>query len=215
MRNFVVSLIALLFVAPIPAMAADLSGSVEMHSRMISTFSGIYYSENPTLSAEFTVTKGLSFTGFYSADLKDTQSFANLQEFIVSGSKTIGKTEIFGMFETVNFSAYEGIYLYPSVKVTQPLGHGVEISFLYCYSVEGLNDYEDMNNSSMSHIGLTKKFDGWSVTARGHRNGSRTNFSSGISKDINRNINVSGFYHVLDVRGAPEHFGGVKVGYSF
>jgi len=208
-------LIALFFIGSFSAMAADLSGSVEMHSRLISSFSGGNYSENPTMSAEFTLTKGLSFTGFYAADLKDTQSLANFQEFIISGSKTIGRTEIFGMFETLNFSALEGVYLYPSVKVTQPLGGGVDISFLYCYNIENINDYEDMNNSSTSHIGLTKKFDGWSITARGHRSGSRTNFSSAITKEIYKNVHATGFYHVTDVKGTPIHFGGVKVGYAF
>ena len=215
MRKYFGVLIALLFIGSLSAMAADLSGSVEMHSRFTSSFSGGNYSENPAMSAEFTLTKGLSFTGFYAADLKDTQSLANFQEFIISGSKTIGQTEIFGMFETLNFSALEGVYLYPSVKVTQPLGGGVAISFLYCYNIETINDYDDAKNSSTSHIGLTKKFDDWSITARGHRNGSMTNFSSEITKQIHKNVSATGFYHAIDVKGPTVHFGGVRVGYAF
>ena len=214
MRKFFGVLAAFFLIGSISATAADLSGSVEMHSRMISSISGNNYSENPTMTASLTLTKGLSFTGFFAADLTDKQSLANLQDFIIFGSKKIGKTVISGMLETVNYSALEGIYLYPSVNVIQPLGAGIEINFLYCYFIENINDY-DMNNSSTSHIGLTKKFDDWSVLVRGHRSGSSTNFSSSISKEVHKNFSVTGFYHVTDVRGTPTHFGGVKVGYSF
>jgi hypothetical protein len=119
------------------------------------------------------------------------------------------------MFEVVNFSAFEGIYLYPSVNVIQPLGGGLEINFLYCFFIENINDYDWGGTSSNSHIGLTKRFDNWSVTARGHRSGSLTNFSSSITRAVNKNVNVTGFYHVTDVRGTPTHFGGVGVGYAF
>ena len=215
MKKNIGILIVLLFTGSVSATAVELSGSAEMHSRLISSFSGGYYSENPTMTAGFTVTKGLSFSGFFSADLKDSQSFANLQEFIVSGSGKIGQTEIVGMFEVVNFSAFEGIYLYPSVNVIQPLGGGVEINFLYSYFIESINDYDWGINTSVSHIGLTKRFDNWSITARGHRSGSQTNFSSAITRDINKNFSVTGFYHATDVRGTPTHFGGVSLGYSF
>jgi hypothetical protein len=217
MKNFFGTLIALVVVCSPAVKAADwdLSGNVEMHSRMISPVSGINYSENPTLSAQFAVTKGpLSFVGFYSADLKDSQTLANLQEFILVGSKKVGKTQLVGMFETVRFSPLDGVCLYPSVQLIQPLGGGVEIDFQYRYNVEGLY-YDDLKNSSSSHIGLTKKFDGWSILARGHRDSSRTNFSSAVTKEIAKNISATGFYHVIDVIGSPVHFGGVKVGYSF
>jgi len=215
MRKILGIFVVLFSAGSFSATAADLSGSVEIHSRSVSSFSGTNYSENPALTAELTLTKGLSFTGYYSADLKDTQTFANFQEFIISGSKKIGQTEIVGMFETLKFSALEGIYLYPSVQVIQPLGGGVEVDFLYCYNIENINNYDDMENSSTSHIGLTKKFKDWSVLARGHRNGSQTNFSSAITKEIHKNVSLTGFYHVIDVIGAPTHFGGVKVGYNF
>jgi len=204
-----------LFLVCFSATAAELSGSVEMHSRLISTFSGTNYSENPAMVAQFTVTKGLSFTGFFSADLKDTQSFANIQDFIVHGTKTIGQTAITGMLETVRYGGVKGAYLYPSVNVAQPLGKGFGVNFLYCYGIEGLNDYEDMGNYTMTHIGLTKKFDNWSVVARGHRNANKSNFSSAVTREINKNVSLTGFFHLNDVRGTLTHFGGVTVGYSF
>ena len=210
-------LIALLLVCPSAVKASDwgLSGNVEMHSRFISTFSGMDYSENPTMTAEFALTKGpFSFMGFYSADLKDSQTLANFQEFIVAGSHAIGKTEVVGMLEVVKFSPLGGVYLYPSVQLIQPLGGGFEIDFLYCYSIENLH-YDDMKNSSVSKIGLTKKFDNWSITARGHRSGSNTNFSSAITREISKNVSVTGFYHATDVMGSPNHFGGISVGYAF
>ena len=193
------------------AIAADLSGSAEMHSRLIDVSSGTNYSENPTVAAGFTYTKVLSFTGYFAADLKDTTSAANLQEFIVSRSGKIGKTVISGVFETVRFSAMDGVYMYPSVNVVQPLGGGMEINFRYRYNI----NYNDEINTSTSHIGLTKNFKDWSVLARGHRNGNQTNFSSAVTKIIHKNVNATGFYHVVDVMGEPTHFGGIKAWYSF
>jgi len=211
MKKIFVMLIALFLAGSFSAMAADLSGSVEIHSRLIDVGGGGNYSENPAMAAGLTYTKGLSFTGYYSADLKDRTTTANLQEFIVSGSKTIGKTVIFGMFETVRYSALDGVYLYPTVNVTQPLGGGVEIDFRYRYNI----NYADAKNTSTSHIALTKKFKDWSITGRVHRDGSLSNFSSAVTKEIYKNISTSGFYHVIDLRGEPIHFGGVKVWYAF
>ena len=215
MRRFFVVLLVSFLIGSFSAMAADLTGSVEMHSRLISTFSGNEYSENPTMTAELTLTKGLSFTGFYSADIKDSQTMANFQEFIISGSKTFGKTTIGGMFETVKFNPVDGVDLYPSVSVTQSLGGGVDIDFLYCYNIESIHEDDEAYNSSSSHIGITKKFDDWSIVARGHRSGSSTNFSSAVTKEIHKNFSVTAFYHVTDLIGSPNHFGGVSVGYSF
>ena len=115
------------------------------------------------------------------------------------------------MFETVRYSPLEGVYLYPSVNVTQPLGGGFEINFRYRYNI----NYDDAINTSTSHIGLTKKFKDWSITARGHRDANLTNFSSAVTKEIYKNVSASGFYHVIDIMGDPIHFGGVKVGYAF
>ena len=215
MKKILVFLIALFFIGNFSVTAAELSGNVGMHSRLTSTFSGGYYSENPTMTAEFSITKGLTFSGFFSADLTDSQSLANLQEFIISDTKKIGRTEITGMFEIVNFSALEGVYLYPSIKVAQPLGGGVEINFIYSYFIENINNYDDFRNSSASRIGLVKRFNDWSIYANGYRSGSQTNFGSGITKEIYKNISATGFYHVTDVRGTPGHFGGVNVAYSF
>ena len=211
MRKLLVVLTMLFSLGSFSSMAADLSGSAEIHSRLIDVASGTNYSENPTMAAGFTYTKVLSFTGYFAADLKDSTTAANLQEFIVSGSGKIGKTVISGMFETVRFSAMDGVYLYPSVDVAQPLGGGVEINFRYRYNV----NYDDEINTSTSHIGLTKKFKDWSILARGHRNGNQTNFSSAVTKEIYKNVNATGFYHVIDVMGEPTHFGGVKLWYTF
>ena len=211
MKKFFLVFSALFLAGSFSVKAADLSGAIEMHSRLIDVGGGGNYSENPTMAAALTYTKGLSFTGYYSADLKDTTTAANLQEFIVSGSKTIGKTVILGMFETVRYSAMEGVYLYPSVNVTQPLGGGVEIDFRYRYNI----NYDEGINTSTSHISLTKKFKDWSITARGHRDGNLTNFSSAVAKEIYKNVSTAGFYHIIDIRGDPIHFGGVKVWYAF
>ena len=211
MRRFLLILTILFLMGSFSAMAADLTGTAEMHSRLIDVASGTNYSENPTVAAGFTYTKGLSFTGYFAADLKDSNTAANLQEFIISGSKTIGKTVISGMFETARFSALDGVYLYPSVDVAQPLGGGVEINFRYRYNI----NYDDAINTSTSHIGLTKKFKDWSIVARGHRNGNQTNFSSGVTKEIYKNVSATGFYHVIDLMGEPTHFGGVKLWYAF
>ena len=211
MKKLFVILTMLFLLGSFSAIAADLSGSAEMHSRLIDVASGTNYSENPTVAAGFTYTKGLSFTGYFAADLKDSKTAANLQEFIVSGSKTVGKTVISGMFETARFSAMDGVYLYPSVNVAQPLGGGMEVNFRYRYNI----NYDDEMNTSTSHIGLTKYFKDWSIVARGHRNGNQTNFSSAVTKEIHKNVNATGFYHVIDVMGEPTHFGGVKVWYAF
>jgi len=141
MRKLWVIAAMLFLLGSFSAMAADLTGTAEIHSRLIDVASGTNYSENPTVAAGFTYTKGLSFTGYFAADLKDSNTAANLQEFIVSGSKKIGKTIISGMFETARFSALDGVYLYPSVDVTQPLGGGLEINFRYRYNI----NYDEIN----------------------------------------------------------------------
>ena len=41
-----------------------MSGTAEIHSRLVDVGGGGNYSENPTMAASFTYTKGLSFIGF-------------------------------------------------------------------------------------------------------------------------------------------------------
>ena len=54
MKKIFVILIALFLAGSFSAKAADLSGTAEIHSRLIDVGGGGNYSENPTMAASFT-----------------------------------------------------------------------------------------------------------------------------------------------------------------